>query len=159
MINTKPQMTYNGATFNAILHMQLECGWVTTESVLTTDGLGKNMDKYGLKLWQCFTVSLKCLFYFGNLSKPTEGTYTVCTKYSKKFVVFYFGSFWQEQMELFSFFSPLVPCAQAIIMLITSTVPAVQLLALLSFFILVNAALPDSGSYWNARCAQGFALY
>ena len=150
-------MTYNGATFNAILQMQLECGWATIEGVLTTDGLGKSMDKYGLKLWQYCTVLLKCLF--GNLSKPTKGTYTLHTKCCKKSVIFYFGSFWQEQMELFSFFSPLIPCAQVIIMLITFTVPAMQILALLSFFILVNAALPDSGSCWNGRCSQGFALH
>lgn len=153
-------MAYNGATFNAVLHMQLECGWATTESVLSTDGLQKNTENHGSKLWQFCTVLLKCLFYFGNISKPTKGTYTSRTKYSKKFVIFYFGSFWQKQMELFSFFSPLIPCAQAIIMLITFTVPAMQVLAHLSFFILVNAALPDSGrlSWWNGRCAQGFAL-
>lgn len=47
----KPQMAYNRVVFNPVLHMQLECGWATTESVITTDGLGKSMGKYGLKLY------------------------------------------------------------------------------------------------------------
>lgn len=94
------------------------------------------MFKHGLKLWKFYTVLLKCLFKTGNPIKSRKGTYTWCTKYSKKFVIFYSGFFWQEQMELFPFFMPFDPFCTSCHQANNFAVPAVQLLALLSFFYL-----------------------